>query len=78
MTIIKVDSTVASYIKALASEKQSDGADKLRRGSIPSLRKVSVQNVIPGTPLKMLNHCMQLIEDALPTDPIARIDTKEI
>lgn len=40
MTIITADSTIASYIKALASEKLSDGVEKLKCGTIPSVMRV--------------------------------------
>lgn len=78
MTIIRADSTIATLIKELASEKHFDRADKLDGGSIPSLLKVNVQEVMPEIALNMLNFLLQLFKGASPTDSFDKMDTKEV
>lgn len=42
-TIVRADGTIASYINALASKKQSDGAESLKGGTILLLLKFNLQ-----------------------------------
>lgn len=78
MTVIWADSTVSSYMKALACEKLSKEAENLKGGTIPSLMRTNLQELMPEISSDFLNHCLRLFKDALQTDYVDKMNIEKV
>lgn len=78
MTVIRADSKIAFYIKPLASKKLSDGAEKLKGRTVPSLTKIDSQTVMSKLASEVLNHSLQMFKDALPTESDEEMSTEKV
>lgn len=67
MSAIRTDSTSTSYVKALSTKKESNGAENLKSGIMSSLMKPNVQVLMTKIASGVFNHCLQPFENALPT-----------
>lgn len=78
MTVERADSIMASYIEALGSEKESNGAEILKGGTMPSLMRIDEHKMMPKKPSTVLNHCMQQFKDSLATDAVNEMAVEKI